>query len=176
VTHSHLQVSRLQVESFDPWARDPITIAWQEAGCQHVLIQDQNRQGSLVGEILALTGGQGVDVAFDGGGATFAESLDCLAVRGHLVSLGQASGPIGSRDIDQFVGKSLTISRPNFAHYNQDRQTRRGRVSRLFAALYSGGIATRIGGVFLMHAMANAHRSLESRGNIGSLILVPEQA
>jgi NADPH:quinone reductase-like Zn-dependent oxidoreductase len=148
--------------------------AAREAGCQHVLIQNQSQPGSLVGSVLSLTDGRGVDVAFDGGGgATFVESLDCLGLLGHLVSLGQASGPIGLRDIDQLVAKSLTISRPNFAHYNQDRQTRQGRADRLFAALHDGHITARTGDVLPLRAAADAHRSLESRGNIGSLILVP---
>jgi NADPH:quinone reductase-like Zn-dependent oxidoreductase len=149
-------------------------VAARQAGCDHVLIQDGRDQASLLRQVQAITDGKGVDVVVDGGGgASFAESMDCLAVRGHLISLGQASGPIGPRDIDQLVVKSLTISRPNFAHYNQDWTTRQARAGRLFSLLRQGRIASRLAETFPLQAAAEAHRGLENRSNIGSYLLLP---
>lgn len=153
---------------------DAKAIAARQAGCDHVVVQDRHDQGALLRQVLAFTGGKGVDVVFDGGGgATFAESLDCLALRGHLISLGQASGPIGPRDIDQLVVKSVTLSRPNFAHYNQDWQTRQTRAGRLFSLLRQGRVTSRLAEAFPLQAAAEAHRGLENRGNIGAYLLLP---
>jgi NADPH:quinone reductase-like Zn-dependent oxidoreductase len=147
--------------------------AARQAGCDHVLVQDARDLGSLPRQVQSLTGG-GVDIIFDGGGgATFAESLDCLALCGHLISLGQASGAIGPRDIDQLVIKSATISRPNFAHYNRDWAIRQARARRLFSLLRDGSVTIRSAEVFPLQAAADAHRRLESRGNIGSCLLLP---
>lgn len=149
-------------------------MAARQAGCDHVLVQDAHDPGSLPRQIQSLTGGGGVDIIFDGGGgATFAESMDCLALCGHLISLGQASGAIGPRDIDQLVIKSATISRPNFAHYNRDWAARQARARRLFSLLREGRVTIRSAEVFPLHAAAEAHRGLENRSNIGSYLLLP---
>ena len=88
-----------------------------------------------------LTGGRGVDVVFDSAGkTTFARSLDALAIRGHLISFGQASGPVGSWDIDRFAAKSVTVSRPNYAHYTDTPEKQAPHVARFFAALRSGAV------------------------------------
>jgi len=62
------------------------------AGCAHVILY---REVDFVAEVRRLTGGQGVDVAYDGVGKdTFYGSLETLATCGHLVNFGQASGPV----------------------------------------------------------------------------------
>ncbi|MDF1609834.1 hypothetical protein PZ897_16725 [Hoeflea sp. YIM 152468] len=48
-------------------------------------------------------------------------SIAALAIRGHLVSFGQASGPIGEKDIGSMASKPLTLSRPNYGHYTATR-------------------------------------------------------
>jgi NADPH:quinone reductase-like Zn-dependent oxidoreductase len=64
------------------------------AGCARVIVYGGE---DFVAEVLGLTDGRGADVVYDGvGAATFARSLEALAVRGHLISVGQASGPSGS--------------------------------------------------------------------------------
>ncbi|QKD05377.1 hypothetical protein EB235_31050 [Mesorhizobium loti R88b] len=58
---------------------------------------------------MRLTGGAGEDVAYDSvGNDTFGGSLAALGVRGHLVSFGQASGPVGNWDM---VGSLRSPSR-----------------------------------------------------------------
>ena len=85
---------------------------------------------------MAFTNGRGADVIYDAVGAdTFAGSLEALATRGHLVSFGQASGPVGNWDIGRFASKSVTVSRPNYAHFTDTREKLLPHVERLFAAL-----------------------------------------
>jgi NADPH2:quinone reductase len=124
--------------------------------------------------VLRLTGGRGVDVAYDAVGAdTFAGSLNALAICGHLVSFGQASGPIGTQDVGALAGKSLTLSRPNYGHYTDTAAKLAPHVSRLFAALRQGVLAVPPPRRYALADAAQAHRDLEERRTTGSLLLVP---
>ena len=87
-------------------------IVARHAGAHHVIVPGKN---SLEEQVLELTDGRGVNVIFDAVGAdTWRHSIAALAVRGHLVSFGQASGSVGSRDIDVLTKKSLTVSPAEF--------------------------------------------------------------
>ncbi len=141
------------------------------AGCAEVIVHARE---DFVAAVARLTGGRGVDVVYDGVGAeTFAGSLKALAERGHLVSFGQASGPVGSSDIGALAAKSATISRPNFGHYTADPVLLRGMAERLFEALRRGVIRPTIDARLPLAEAAEAHRRLESRANIGAIVLIP---
>jgi NADPH:quinone reductase-like Zn-dependent oxidoreductase len=85
------------------------------AGCDHTILY---RSENFVERIRELTGGRGVDVAYDAVGKdTFQGSLESLAMRGHLVNYGQASGPIAPFEISQLFAKSNSVSRPAVFHY-----------------------------------------------------------
>jgi NADPH:quinone reductase-like Zn-dependent oxidoreductase len=148
----------------------PKAEAAAEAGCDHVVVTSGDQ---VLPEALRLTEGRGVDAVFDAvGGATFDESLQLLAPRGCLVSYGQASGILGARDLDALAVKSITLARPNFAHFVQSRAELERRAARLFGLLRASAIRPRISEFALADA-ASAHRRLEARDNIGSLILIP---
>jgi NADPH:quinone reductase-like Zn-dependent oxidoreductase len=141
------------------------------AGCARAIVYTRQ---DFVAEVLLLTQGRGADVIYDGvGAATFGQSLEALAVRGHLISFGQASGPVGEWDVGAMAAKSATISRPNFAHYTSDPAELRGRADRLFDALRRGDLAPVIDSRLPLADAAGAHRRLESRENIGSIVLLP---
>jgi NADPH2:quinone reductase len=95
-----------------------------------------------------------------------------LAERGHLIIYGQSSGPIGMRNLDELAQKSLRLSRPNLAHYTQDRTEIEQRASRLFDHLRRGTLTPRFTLRRLTEA-ADAHRLLAQRANVGSIVLVP---
>ncbi len=60
-------------------------------GYDHVILYTKE---DFVARVKEITGGQGVSVVYDGVGKdTFLKSIECLALRGHLVSYGAASGP-----------------------------------------------------------------------------------
>lgn len=116
----------------------------------------------------------GVDVVFDSAGkTTFAGSLEALDLRGHLISVGQASGPVGSWDIDRLASKSLTISRPNYAHYTETPEKLDPYVSRFFAVLCTGEVVLQAPKTYPLAKAAQAHRDLETRATTGALVLVP---
>jgi NADPH:quinone reductase-like Zn-dependent oxidoreductase len=143
----------------------------REAGCAHPIIYTET---DFVGRVAELTGGRGCDVVYDAVGAdTFIKSYEALALRGHLVSYGQASGPIPPVDIAAFAGKSAKVSRPNFGHYTGTATEVRAICDRLFRAIADGIIQPAIGQEFPLHAAAEAHRALEGRRTIGATILIP---
>ena len=99
---------------------------------------------------------------------TFAGSLEALAVRGHLVSFGQASGPVGNWDIGRFASKSLTVSRPNYGHFTDTRERLLPHVERFFGMLRQRRLMLETPTRYPLARAADAHRDLESRRTTGS--------
>ena len=102
----------------------------ERLGAHHVIVYSRE---DFPEAVMRITGGRGVDVVYDAVGKdTFAGSLAALAVRGHLVSFGQASGPVGDWDIGRFASKSVTVSRPNYGHYTDTPERLGPHVTRFF--------------------------------------------
>lgn len=139
-------------------------------GAHHVIVYSRQ---DFAAEVMRVTGGRGADVVYDAvGNDTFAGSLAALAVRGHLVSFGQASGPVGNWDIGRFAAKSVTVSRPNYGHFTDTPETLAPHVSRFFAALRQGAVSIPPPARYELARAADAHRDLEGRRTTGSLVLV----
>jgi len=139
-------------------------------GADHVVVYTREDFSEAA---LRLTGGRGVDVIYDAvGGDTFAGSIAALAVRGHLVSFGQASGPVGTWDIGRLASKSVTLSRPNYGHYTDTPEKLAPHVERFFAAVRRGVVTVGAPRRYPLAAAAEAHRDLEERRTTGSLVLV----
>ncbi len=132
------------------------------------------REQDFVEAVDEITRGEGCTVVYDAvGGDNLARSFEALAVRGHLVSYGQASGPIPPQDVAGYAAKSARLSRPNFGHYTGDPAEVRSIARRLFAALEQGVLRIEAGRAFPLAEAAAAHRALEARETIGSTILLP---
>jgi NADPH:quinone reductase-like Zn-dependent oxidoreductase len=143
----------------------------RDLGADAVIVYTRD---DFVAAVRDLTGGHGADVVYDAVGATtFAGSIAAAAVRGHVVSFGQASGLVGAWDIGGLSAKSLRVSRPNYGHYVATPEMMRRHVDRFFAELSAG--ALRIGPVtrYPLADAARAHADLEGRRTTGSLILTP---
>jgi NADPH2:quinone reductase len=142
------------------------------AGAAHVIRYDQD---DFMPRVRELTEGIGVDVVYDGVGAsTFEGSLRSLTPRGMMVLFGQASGPVGSFDpqILNSLG-SLSLTRPSLMNFIQTREELQWRASEVFEAMLSGDLAMTLGGSYPLSEAARAHRDLEGRKSSGKLILVP---
>jgi NADPH:quinone reductase-like Zn-dependent oxidoreductase len=151
-------------------SQDKARIA-RAAGCAYPIIYTET---DFVERVLEITERRGCNIVYDAVGAdTFLKSYEALALRGHLVSYGQASGPIPAVDIAAFVGKSATVSRPNFGHYTGTAGEVRSICDRLFRALSGGVLHVEIGQEYALRDAAEAHRALESRRTTGSTILIP---
>lgn len=143
-----------------------------KAGAAHVIVR--GKAGSISAETRRLTGGRGVDVVYDAvGAATFEDSLDSLAMRGTMVSYGNASGPPPAiAPLDLMRRGSLTLCRPSLFHYATPERLP-AMAARLFEMIASGGLKIAPPAVFDLEEAPAAHRLLESGASTGSIVLRP---
>lgn len=144
----------------------------KQNGCDHTILYTSE---DLVARVRELTGGYGVPVAFDGvGGLTFELSLKCLCRRGTCVSYGTAGGLIPPFDLFRLnrMG-SLYVTSAGLADYIADRKEMLGRAEDLFAVMKSGAVKVKVSARYKLADAAQAHRDLEARKTVGSVILVP---
>lgn len=140
-------------------------------GCDEVILYTEE---DFAARARALTNGRGVDVVYDGvGKTTFQKSLDALAVLGHLVCYGAASGPVEPFDLTKLAAASLTVSRPTLFHYTLDRARLEEMAARAFATVRAGTLRVAALERFALKDAAEAHRKLESRASIGAMVLIP---
>ena len=143
----------------------------RQGGAEHVVVRNREDFAAVARD---LTGGRGASVVFDAiGRDSFRQSIEALAARGHLVSFGQASGPVGHWDIGSFASKSLHISRPNYGHYTSTPDDILVQSSRFFAAIEKGLVQVVQPTRFGLSQAAEAHARLESGATTGSLVLIP---
>ncbi len=148
------------------------------AGAAEVLRPYSPGPGSVDGlaaTVRALTGGDGVAVAFDGVGRdTFDASLASLRRRGLLVLYGAASGPVPPVDPQRLnAGGSLYLTRPKLAHYTATRAELVARAAAVYGAVADGSLHVRIGHRYPLEHAADAHVDLEGRRTTGKVLLVP---
>lgn len=143
----------------------------RDHGLDHAILY---READFVAAVRDLTGGRGVDAAFDGiGGDTLPRTLDCVRPFGVVASVGQAGGPVAPLAVSE-IGprRSLALARPSvFAYANEPHAYAEGAAA-LFEQL-AGGLAVTIGGEYPLADAAGAHRELEAGRTVGSLLLVP---
>jgi NADPH2:quinone reductase len=122
-----------------------------------------------------LTGGQGVNVVYDGvGKSTVDGSLASLRPRGLLALFGASSGPVPPIDPQRLSrAGSVFLTRPTGSDYTSDRKELEWRVSELFSAIEQGSLTIRIGGRYPLSEARQAHEDLEARRTTGKLILLP---
>lgn len=139
-------------------------------GAHHTILY---RQEDFVARVRAITGGRGVDVAYDSvGHDTFQGSLDSLALRGHLVNFGQSSGPVEPFRIAALSAKSNSVSRPMLFHYIAGRAALEDMAAGFFAALADGVLTPGPIQTYDLADVAAAHRDLEARRTTGAVVLL----
>ena len=140
-------------------------------GASHVIVYSREDFKTKVRELYP----EGVPVVYDSvGKATFEGSLDCLAVRGLLVSYGNASGKPPPLDLVTLAAKgSLFVTRPTLHSYTRTRQELLGAAAALFGMLQQKKLVSHISERFPLSEAAAAHRALEARKTTGQLLLIP---
>src|SRR5437660_1189038 len=143
----------------------------RECGADEVILY---REEDFVARVAGLTGGEGVDVVYDGVGAdTFLGSLDCLNFLGTLVNFGQSSGPVAPFPVSRLAARSNALVRPLLFHYIRTRGELEAMAREAFAAIEAGVIRATIGLRLPLSRAGQAHTALESRATSGAIVLVP---
>ena len=164
-----------------PWLRDRgvMVIAHSGSAEKAALVEADHSLycpfTDLASEVRALTGGNGVDVVYDGVGKdSWSASLSSLKRRGMMVSYGNASGavpPISLLELSR--AGSLFATRPTLFDYIVTREELDHVSTRLFDRMQWGVVRAHIGQRYALSEVAAAHRALEARETVGSTILVP---
>jgi NADPH:quinone reductase len=117
----------------------------------------------------------GVAVVYDGvGAATFEASLASLAIRGTLALFGASSGPVPPFDPQRLnAAGSLFLTRPTLAHYTRTADEFAWRAGELLNAIADGTINVTVSERYRLQDAEQAHRDLEGRKTVGSVVLVP---
>lgn len=144
----------------------------RKAGADEVILYTGQ---DFAAEARRLTGGQGVQVVYDGvGRETFDKSLDALARRGMLALFGQASGPVPPFDPTILNTKgSLFLTRPSLGHYIATREELAARAADVLGWILDGKLKLRIDLELPLRDAAEAHRALEARKTTGKVLLLP---
>ena len=139
-------------------------------GCTHPIVYSRQ---DFVAEVQRITDGEKLPVVYDSVGRdTFLKSLDCLKVRGLMVSFGNASGAPDPFPPNVLAQKgSLYLTRPTLYHYIASRQQLEQSASELFEMVTSGKVKIEVQQRFPLADAAEAHRALQGRRTTGSTIL-----
>jgi NADPH2:quinone reductase len=142
------------------------------AGADEVI--NYGGQYAFYDALMSLTGGRGVDLAFDSvGAATFASSLKSLARGGTVVSCGSSSGlPPAINPSDLVYPCTRIAGGAIFSYLTQpDELQRRSRA--VLDAITQGWLNVPPGTVYPFARAAEAHADIERRRAHGKLFLRP---
>jgi NADPH2:quinone reductase len=125
--------------------------------------------------VLELTDGKKVPVVYDGVGKdTWETSLNCLELRGLLVSFGNASGAVSGVNLGVLAQKgSLYVTRPTLGSYANSPQALQAMADEVFSMVASGKVKADDIQKYALKDAAKAQTELSARRTIGSMILVP---
>ena len=125
-------------------------------------------------KIKELTDG-GVAAVYDGvGAATFDASLASLRIRGTLALFGASSGPVPPFDPQRLnAAGSVFLTRPTLLHYTHTADEFAWRAGELLNAIADGTITVTISERYRLEDAEQAHRDLQGRKTVGSVVLVP---
>jgi NADPH2:quinone reductase len=139
-------------------------------GCAHPIVYSRQ---DFVAEVNRITDDAKLPVVYDSVGRdTFNKSLDCLKVRGLMVSFGNASGPPPPIPPNLLAQKgSLYLTRPTLFHYVATREQLEQSANELFDVVKSGKVKIEVKQRFALKDAAEAHSALEARATTGSTVL-----
>jgi NADPH2:quinone reductase len=150
-------------------SEDKVAIS-RKAGAEHVII---DTEGQFADEVLRLTGGEGVNVVYDGSGPkTFNGSIEALRRSGTFCWYGPVLGGPGPLDI-MSLPKSFKIGYATFMDHIHTRELLLDRTKQLFDWIGDGSITVTIGGTYPLADAAGAHAAIASRATTGKLLLIP---
>ena len=126
-------------------------------------------------KVLDITNGKGVPVVYDGVGKdTLDGSLECLSVRGMMVSFGNASGPLSEINVQKLIQpKGLYFTRPSMQQYLSTKEEVNEASKILFDKVSTGKVKVKIFKRYKLENAIEAHNDLESRKILGPAVIIP---
>jgi NADPH2:quinone reductase len=143
-------------------------------GVDHLVQGDPQ---TLSDEVRTLTGGRGVDLAFDHlGGRSIIACLHALAPMGMVVSYNIVQGPPSPdlfMEMRALLGRSLAVRAFSMHTLDAVASERRALMNEAIALLASGQVKAPPAQVLRLDQVVEAHRMLDAASSIGKIVLVP---
>jgi NADPH2:quinone reductase len=140
------------------------------AGADDVIV---STGGGFVDEVLRITGGEGVNVVYDGAGAaTFQGSLAVLARHGVLAYFGPVLNPAPPLDL-LAIPRSAFVTYPVVQDHVHSPELLRRHGTEMFDLVEKGELSLNIGRQYALADAAQAHTDMLSRSTTGKLLLIP---
>ena len=154
-------------------SEEKIKIA-KKNGCDFVINYSKD---NFAKKVLEFTNGKGVPVVYDGvGKSTFESSIECLKIRGMMVSFGNSSGSLSNIDVKKMIQpKGLYFTRPSMGQYLGTDDELIEATNTLFNKIKLGQIKVEIFKKYKLEEAIKAHADLEGRKIIGPAILKPSK-
>ena len=126
-------------------------------------------------KVLELTNGKGVSVVYDGvGKTTYDKSIECLKLRGTMVSFGNASGPLDPIIVSKSLQpKGIYFVRPAMNQYFTNTEEIQEAATMLFKQISSGNVKIEIFKKYKLEDAVQAHKDLEGRKITGPAVIIP---
>jgi NADPH2:quinone reductase len=112
---------------------------------------------------------------YDGVGKdTLEGSIECLAVRGMMVSFGNASGPLSDINVPKMLQpKGLYLVRPAMQQYLSTKEELDEASKIMFEKISSGKVKINIFKKYKLDQVIEAHKDLEGRKILGPAVILP---
>ena len=144
----------------------------KQNGYDHVINYNKDNFAEKVKEI---TEGKGLSVVYDGVGKnTFDGSIECLKLRGMLVSFGNASGPLDPVNVAKSIQpKGLYLTRPSIKQYTTTREELDEAANKVFEMYITKKFTLNIFKKYPLSEIVKAHQDLEGRKIVGPAVIIP---
>ena len=141
-------------------------------GCDEVINYSKE---DFAKKVLELTNGKGVSVVYDGvGKTTYDKSIECLKLRGTMVSFGNASGPLDPIIVSKSLQpKGIYFVRPAMNQYFTNNEEIKEAADMLFKQISSGNVKIEIYKKYKLEDAVQAHKDLERRIITGPAVIIP---
>ena len=141
-------------------------------GCDHVINYSKE---DFAKKVMGITDGKGVSVVYDGvGKSTYDKSIECLKLRGTMVSFGNASGALDPIIVSKSLQpKGIYFVRPAMNQYFTNSDEIHEAASMLFKQISSGNVKIEIYKKYKLEDAVQAHKDLEGRKITGPAVIIP---
>ena len=112
---------------------------------------------------------------YDGVGKdTLDGSIECLSIRGMMVSFGNASGPLSDINVPKMLQpKGLYLVRPAMQQYLSTKEELDEASKIMFEKISSGKVKINIFKKYKLDQVIEAHQDLEGRKILGPAVILP---